>query len=77
MNNIPRLITPGVIAQRCNEPLSTASSDTRHTRTHWRCSRAGNVRLYDSEAVALVRHELHAIDARRASSPGRGAYASH
>ena len=29
---------------------------------------AGGMRLWDSEAVAMVRHELAAIDARRAQS---------
>jgi hypothetical protein len=28
-------------------------------------ARAGTLRLYDRQAVALVRHELNAIDARR------------
>ncbi len=28
-------------------------------------ARAGQLRLYDLEAVALIRHELNAIDARR------------
>jgi hypothetical protein len=28
-------------------------------------ARAGTLRLYGQEAVALIRHELNAIDARR------------
>jgi hypothetical protein len=37
------------------------------TREHIRPSaRAGTLRLYDRRAVAMVRHELNAIDARRA-----------
>jgi hypothetical protein len=36
------------------------------TRAHIRpVARAGNVRPYDRRAVAMVRHELNAIDARR------------
>jgi hypothetical protein len=36
------------------------------TRPHIQPSaRAGNLRLYDKRAVALVRHELNTIDARR------------
>jgi hypothetical protein len=30
-------------------------------------ARAGTLRLYDRRAVAMVRHELNAIDARRCS----------
>jgi hypothetical protein len=36
------------------------------TRQHIRPSaRAGTLRLYDRRTVAMVRHELNAIDARR------------
>jgi hypothetical protein len=28
-------------------------------------ARAGTIRLYDRQALALIRHELNAIDARR------------
>ena len=35
-------------------------------------ARAGRLRLYDREAVALIRHELNAIDARRDASKGDG-----
>jgi hypothetical protein len=36
------------------------------TRLHIRPSaRAGTLRLYDRRAVAMVRHELNAIDAQR------------
>jgi hypothetical protein len=36
------------------------------TRAHIRpAARAGNLRLYDQRAVAMVRHELNSIDARR------------
>jgi hypothetical protein len=39
------------------------------TRNHIRPSaRAGTLRLYDRRAVAMVRHELNAIDARRCRS---------
>lgn len=52
----PRLITPGVI-----HVLATR----RHIRPS---ARAGTLRLYDKRAVAMVRHELNAIDARRCRS---------
>jgi hypothetical protein len=41
------------------------------TRPHITPSaRAGTLRLYDCEAVAQVRHELHAQDARRTARKG-------
>jgi hypothetical protein len=61
----PRLITPGVIATTLSEPLHRVVN-VLNTRAHIRPSaRAGTLRLYDSRAVAMVRYELNAIDARR------------
>ena len=61
----PQLITPGVIAADLDLPLHRVLHVLR-TRQHIRPSaRAGTLRLYDLEAVALVRHELNTIDARR------------
>lgn len=63
-NLIPTLITPGVIAKHLNEPLHRVLNVLR-TRPHLRpLARAGTLRLYGNEAVAMVRHELTAIDAR-------------
>lgn len=62
---IPRLITAGVIATelRC---LLHRVQHVLATRPHIQPSaRAGNLRLYDQRAVAMVRHELNSIDARR------------
>jgi hypothetical protein len=43
------------------------------TRPHIRpAARAGTLRLYDKAAVAMVRHELGAIDARRPAQRGGG-----
>ncbi|MBI1917683.1 MAG: hypothetical protein HYS12_23555 [Planctomycetes bacterium] len=62
---IPRLITPGVIASELREPLHRVLH-VLGTRQHILPSaRAGTLRLYDRRAVAMVRHELNAIDARR------------
>jgi hypothetical protein len=61
----PRLITPGVIAQRIGAPLHRVLhvlSTRRHIRP---AARAGTLRLYATEAVVLVRRELSTIDARR------------
>jgi hypothetical protein len=60
-----RLITTGVIASQLREPLHRVQHVLR-TRRHIRPSAlAGTLRLYDHQAVAMVRHELTAMDARR------------
>ena len=65
MSDPPKLITPGIIAQELAEPLHRVLR-VLATRKHIRPSaRAGTLRLYDRKAVAMVRHELNAIDARR------------
>jgi len=62
---IPNLITPGVIASKLVEPLHRVLNVLR-TRPFLRpAARAGTLRLYAREAVAMVRHELNAIDARQ------------
>lgn len=62
---IPRLITVGVIANELHTPLHRVLR-VLATRPHIQpAARAGNLRLYDRRAVAMVRHELNAIDARR------------
>jgi hypothetical protein len=64
-STIPKLITAGVIASELHTPLHRVLR-VLATRPHIRPSaRAGNLRLYDRRAVAMVRHELNAIDARR------------
>jgi hypothetical protein len=63
--SVPRLITAGVIAAELHTPLHRVLR-VLATRRHIRPSaRAGILRLYDRCAVAMVRHELNAIDARR------------
>lgn len=67
---VPTLITPGVIAQELREPLHRVLR-VLATRQHITPrARAGTLRLYDREAVAMVRHELAAIDAKRQSRKG-------
>jgi hypothetical protein len=62
---VPKLITPGVIAAELGEPLHRVLH-VLATRQHIRpAARAGTLRLYDKRAVAMVRHELNAIAARR------------
>lgn len=70
METAPRLITSGVIADELRVPLHRVTR-VLATRSHIRpAARAGTLRLYDRRAVAQVRHELSAIDARRSSKGG-------
>jgi len=63
--NLPRLRTPGVIAEELGESLQRVQYILR-TRPHIQpAALAGRLRLYDRQAVAMIRHECHAIDARR------------
>ena len=60
-----RLITPGTIAAELRAPLHRVLR-VLATRAHIKpAARAGGVRVYRTEAIAQVRHELSAIDARR------------
>ncbi len=62
---VARLRTPGVLAADLEVPLHRVLYILQ-TRDHIKPSaRAGRLRLYDREALALIRHELNAIDARR------------
>jgi hypothetical protein len=65
--NTPKVRTAGSIARELNEPLHRVAY-ILNTRSHIRpMCRAGRLRVYDCVAVAQVRHELNAIDARGAS----------
>lgn len=70
----PKLITPGVIADRLRVPLHRVQHILRSREHIQPVARAGTLRLYDRQAVAMVRHELNAIDARRSD---RGSEAPH
>lgn len=62
---VARLRTSGVLAADLDVPLHRVQY-VLQTRDHIKPSaRAGQLRLYDREALALIRHELNAIDARR------------
>jgi hypothetical protein len=62
---IPTLRTPGVLAAKLGHPLHRVLYVLR-TRPHIKpTARAGRLRLYGRDAIALIRHELNAIDARR------------
>jgi hypothetical protein len=69
---IPPLLTPGRMAKELGASLSRVSY-VLATRPHIQPkARAGVLRLYDRDAIAQVRHELHAIDARRTRQEGGG-----
>lgn len=66
----PQLLTAGRIAQAVNAPLHRVLRILA-TRPHIRpAARAGTLRLFEREAIAQVRHELSAIDARRSAGKG-------
>lgn len=66
----PKLLTAGRIAEAVNAPLHRVLRILA-TRPHIRpAARAGTLRLYERDAIAQVRHELSAIDARRQSQKG-------
>ena len=70
---IPSLLTPGRLADELGAPLSRVLYVLATRRHITPAARAGTLRLYHRNAVA-VRHELNAIDARRHSRrPGKKA----
>ena len=63
-----RFRTTGFIAEELRIPLHRLLYILR-TRKHIRpAALAGRVRLYDRAALAMIRHELNAQDARREAS---------
>jgi len=63
--SFPSLLTSGRLASELGVPIHRvlhvlATRQHIHPR-----ARAGTFRLYDRDALAKVRHELNAIDARR------------
>ena len=62
---VPSLITPGVIARELGVPLHRIQH-VLATRSHIiPAARAGILRLYNRKSLAMVRHEITAIDARK------------
>ena len=65
---VPMLRTPGVIARELGEPLHRVLYVLR-TRSYLApAARAGRLRLYDRQAVAMIRHALNGMDARKGAS---------
>lgn len=62
----PKLVTVGVIAAELGMPVERVCRVLR-VRPHIKPrAYAGNTRLFDNAAIRQVRHELNAIDVRRA-----------
>ena len=69
MDNPPQLLTVGRIATELSQPLHRVVH-VLATRKHIRpLALAGRLRLYDKQSVAMIRHELNAIDARQCKKP--------
>ena len=65
MSHTPKLITIGVIAAELGVPLHRVQH-VLATRSHIRpAARAGTLRLFDRQSVAMIRQALNGIDARR------------
>lgn len=62
---VPSLLTPGKIADQVGVSLPRVLYVLSTRRHILPAARAGTIRLYDRAALAAVRHELNAIDARR------------
>ena len=62
---VPTLRTPGVIARELGIPLHRVQYILRTRPYILPSARAGRLRLYDLDAVAMVRHALTAMDARK------------
>jgi hypothetical protein len=68
---IPKLRTPGVLAAELKVPLHRVQYILR-TRPHIRAAaNAGRLRLYDRDALELLRHELAQIDSRHTKGVSR------
>ena len=66
----PRLLTPGVLAERLGVPLHRVTY-ILGTRPHIRpAARAGTLRLYDAQVVEAVRAELDRITQRKGANCG-------
>lgn len=65
MRTIPQLTTLGRIVDELSEPIHRVTYILRTRRHITPAAMAGTVRLFDRRAVAMIRHEINAIDAKR------------
>ena len=63
---VPSLLTPGRIADELGVPVPCVLYILATRRHILPAARAGTLRVYHPDALALVRHELNAIEARHA-----------
>jgi hypothetical protein len=70
-DRLPQLITSGTIAAELNEPPRRVLRVLATRRDIRPVALAGRTRLYPAAAVARVRHELTAIDARQCREAAR------
>jgi hypothetical protein len=59
------LLTPGKIADELGVALPRVLYVLATRRHIAPAARAGTIRLYDRDALAAIRHEVNAMDARR------------
>lgn len=69
---IPKLRTPGVPADELGVPLHRVLYVLRTRRHILPTASAGRLRLYDRDALELLRHELATIDARQTKGVSHG-----
>jgi hypothetical protein len=62
---VPQLRTPGVIARELGQPLHRVLYILRTRPYIAPSARAGRLRLFDLDAVAMIRQALNGVDARR------------
>lgn len=68
MSQVPKLATPAEIARLLGVPLHRVEYVLRSRQHIKPAATAGVARCFDDAAVAQVRHEVQAIDARRDAS---------
>lgn len=69
---IPRLKTPGVLAEELHQPLHRVLYVLRTRKGIRPVATAGRLRLYDRDAVQALRAELAAIERRQARGGRKG-----
>lgn len=70
IDSVPKLATIGEVVKLLRVPLHRINYVLR-SRSHIRPrATAGSARCFDDEAIAQIRHELNAIDARRDARRG-------
>jgi len=66
----PQLITPGTIAREINQPIHRVLHILATRSAIRPAARAGRIRLYDRQAIEVVRREIARIDETRTGADG-------